>query len=71
MAGQFLTLSRTFGMEERQALIESVTEDQVMLLANERFDSDRLAVARFGTRVQQSQLLTDFMLLIGGPRSIC
>jgi predicted Zn-dependent peptidase len=35
-------------MEERQALIESVTEDQVMLLANERFDSDRLAVALVG-----------------------
>ena len=48
MAGQFLTLSRTVGMEERQALIESVTEDQVMLLANERFDSDRLAVALVG-----------------------
>jgi len=48
LGGQFLSFGRDVSMEERQAGIESVTEDQVMLLANALFDSDRMALALVG-----------------------
>jgi predicted Zn-dependent peptidase len=48
LGGQFLSFSRAVSMEERQAAIESVTEDQVMLLANALFDSGRMALALVG-----------------------
>jgi predicted Zn-dependent peptidase len=45
-------------MEERQAAIESVTEDQVMLLADALFDSDRMALALVGD-IQGLELALD------------
>jgi len=48
LGGQFLAFGHAVSLEERQARIESVTEDQVMLLANALFDSDRIALALVG-----------------------
>jgi predicted Zn-dependent peptidase len=48
LGGQFLAFSHAVSLEERQARIESVAEDQVMLLANALFDSDRIALALVG-----------------------
>jgi len=48
LGGQFLAFGHAVSLEERQARIESVTEVQVMLLANALFDSDRIALALVG-----------------------
>jgi predicted Zn-dependent peptidase len=48
LGGQLMAFGRAVSLEERQAAIESVTEDQVMLLANALFDSDRMALAIVG-----------------------
>jgi predicted Zn-dependent peptidase len=48
LGGQLIAFGRAVSMEERQAAIESVTQDQVMLLANALFDSDRMALALVG-----------------------
>jgi predicted Zn-dependent peptidase len=48
LGGQLMAFGRAVSLEERQASIESVTEDQVMLLANSLFDSDRMALALVG-----------------------
>jgi len=48
LGGQLLSFGRDVSMEERQTAIENVTEDQVMLLANALFDSDRMALALVG-----------------------
>jgi predicted Zn-dependent peptidase len=58
LGGQFLAFGHAVGLEERQARIESVTEDQVMLLANALFDSDRIALALVGD-IQGLELALD------------
>jgi len=60
LGGQFLSFGRDVSMEERQAGIESVTEDQVMLLANALFDSDRMALALVGD-IQSLDLALDHL----------
>jgi predicted Zn-dependent peptidase len=58
LGGQLIAFGRAVSMEERQAAIESVTEDQVMLLANALFDSDRMALALVGD-IQGLELALD------------
>ena len=48
LGAQFLAFGHAVSLEERQVAIESVTEDQMMLLANALFDSDRIALALVG-----------------------
>jgi predicted Zn-dependent peptidase len=58
LGGQFLSFGRAVSLEERQTAIESVTEDQVMLLANALFNSDRMALALVGD-IQGLELALD------------
>ena len=58
LGGQLMAFGRAVSMEERHAAIESVTEDQVMLLANALFDSDRMALALVGD-IQGLELALD------------
>jgi predicted Zn-dependent peptidase len=48
LGGQFLALGHPVSLEECQARIAGVSEDQVMLLANALFDPARLALALVG-----------------------
>ena len=48
LGSQLLALGHPVSLEERQARIEGVTKDQVMLLANALFDPSRLVVALVG-----------------------
>jgi predicted Zn-dependent peptidase len=48
LGSQLLALGHPVSLEERQARIEGVTKDQVMLLANALFDPTRLVVALVG-----------------------
>jgi predicted Zn-dependent peptidase len=56
LGSQLLALGHPVSLEERQARIEGVSEDQVMLLANALFDPARLVLALVGG--QQAPRLT-------------
>lgn len=60
LAGQYLALGRPMSLVERQAEIESVTEDQVMSLANTLFNSDRMVISMVGD-VQGMQVVPDLL----------